>query len=84
MPVVEVDREAVEVRCAAACGRIALLQLLELERDVGNRRIDLAGQEEALPIWAQELRELRAGRESNPSMTRNGTTPVSAWEKSRK
>ena len=59
MPVVEVDRDPVEVRDATAFCRVALLQLLQLERHVGDGRVDLAGQEEALAVRPQELRELR-------------------------
>ena len=47
------------MRYAAALRRVALLQLLELERDVGDRCVDLAGEEEALAVRTQELGELR-------------------------
>ena len=49
------------------CGRIALLQLLELERDVGDRRVDLAGEEEALADTGAGARRAsrRPGRASS-------------------
>jgi hypothetical protein len=48
VPVVELDREAVEVRDVAALGGVPLLQLLEREGDVGDGCVDLAGQKKAL------------------------------------
>ena len=50
------DGDAVEVGDLALAGE-ALLHLLELEGDVGDRRVDLAGEEVALAERAQELGE---------------------------
>jgi len=58
VPVVEVDREAVEVRDAPALGRVALLQLLELEGDVPDPCVDLTREEEALPERCEYLGQL--------------------------
>ena len=46
-------------RCDTRPPAEALLQLLQLERDVGDRRVQLAGDEVALAERREELRELR-------------------------
>ena len=40
---------------------VSLLELLQLERDVGDRRVDLAGQEVPLAVRREELRERAIG-----------------------
>src|SRR6266404_7574309 len=57
MPVVGVDGDAVEMG-DASFARIPLLQLLQLERDVGYRRVDLAGDEVTRAQRREELRQL--------------------------
>ena len=64
--------------------RVALLDLLQLQRDVGNRRVDLAGEEVPLAKGREELRSFRPRFEISSIISRNGTTPESACEKSRK
>ena len=57
---VEVDRDAVEVRDPAALGGVALLDLLQLARHVRDRRVDLARDEEVLAERPQDLGQLLA------------------------
>src|SRR5829696_5070204 len=59
VPVVRVDGDPVEVRDLALRAE-ALLQLLELERHVGNRSVQLAGNEVAVAVRAEDLGELLA------------------------
>src|SRR5919197_995121 len=59
VPVGRVDRDAVQVRDLALAAE-ALLQLLELQRHVRDRRVQLAGDEVALAVGLQDLRELPA------------------------
>ncbi len=59
MPFVGVDGEAVEVRNGAFWPE-PLLELLQLERNVRDRRVQLTGDEVALSERAQELRQLLA------------------------
>ena len=54
-----VDRDAVEMR-DLALGGVALLQLLQLQRDVRDRRVQLAGDEVPRPERREDLRELAA------------------------
>ena len=84
MPGVEVDGDAVDVRDAAALGRVALLDLLELERDVCDGRVDLAGDEYCSRNGRRISESFWPRFEISSSMSRNGTTPVSACVKSRK
>ena len=63
---------AVEVRDLALVGEV-LLQLLELERDVGHGRVDLAGDEVALAEGREELGERAVPRlETSSSMSSAG------------
>src|SRR6185369_8715594 len=55
VPVVELERDPVEMGDAAALCRVPLLQLLKLERDVRDRCVDLPRQEETISIWPQQL-----------------------------
>src|SRR5215467_16039023 len=55
MPVVELDREPVEMREAAAGRRVALLQLLQRQGDVRDGCVDLAGEEVALAVRGEQL-----------------------------
>ena len=61
MPVLEVDGDAVKVGYAATFGDVALLELLELQRDVGDRRVDLAREEEALTIGGRSSESFASG-----------------------
>ena len=57
--VVEVDGDAVEVRDPPARRCVALLDLLQLQRHVGDRRVDLAGEEVLVAERRQQLGQLR-------------------------
>ena len=59
MPVLGVHRQAVEVG-DGALGAEALLQLLQLQRHIVDGRVQLAGDEVALAVRRQDLRELLA------------------------
>src|SRR5438874_6857354 len=48
------------MRDRAALRRVPLLELLQLERNVRDGRVDLAGEEVALPKGGEELRQLSA------------------------
>ena len=54
VPVVRVDRDAVEMRDRLPRAE-ALLQLLQLRGDVGDRRVDLAGDEVPLAVRREDL-----------------------------
>ncbi len=62
MPVLGLDREAVEMGHLPLWAE-PLLQLLQLQRDVLHRRVDLAGQEVACAEGGQHLRQLAAPRD---------------------
>ena len=83
VPVVRVDRHAVEVRDRALPPE-PLLELLQLHGDVRDRCVELAGEEVALAVRREELGQLLPRLEISSSISRNGTTPESACEKSRK
>src|SRR4051794_28035143 len=61
VPVLGLDREPVEVRDAALSAE-ALLQLLQLDRDVRDTRVDLAGEEVARAELREDLAQLPAAR----------------------
>src|SRR4029079_5867905 len=64
VPVVEVDRDTVEMGDAPTDGGVALLDLPELGVDVRDRRFDLAAQEVPLAVRREQLRQLSPfGRE---------------------
>src|SRR6266516_2667068 len=59
VPVVRVDRDAVEVR-DLALGRVPLLQFLQLDRNVGDGRVQLTREEVARAVRLEDLRQLAA------------------------
>ena len=78
MPVLGGDGDAVEVGDLALVGEV-LLEPLEGERDVGDRRVDLAREEVALAEGPQELGELPPRFETSSSTSSAGIVPESAW-----
>ena len=83
VPVVRVDRDAVEVRDRPSRPKRSFSSW-SFSATSRDRRVELARQEVLRAERREDLRELLAAPETSSSISRNGTTPVSACENSRK